>query len=139
MRIRFTATVKDKLPTMGRRAEERLGQVVRKTALDIEAAAKLRCPVDTGACRASIHSVTDRTNGYSAAAAATKAANGGAEVFPAERPEGPMQAIVAVAAAHGIYVEMGTTRMPARPYVTPAFEQAAEPFRKALAAAVSEE
>lgn len=70
-------------------------ELVRSTALFVEADAKRRAPVRTGALRRSIQSV------IRAAAA-----------------------VVRVGVDYGVYVEYGTHRMPARPYLRPAVEAA---------------
>ena len=85
-----------------------LGAVVAKTAGDVEATAKSLAPVDTGFLRNSIQAerVTD------------------------------LEWEVNVGAEYGAYVELGTSRMAPRPYLTPAVEAVREPFRKTLAAVV---
>lgn len=68
--------------------------LVAKTVLDVEAQAKVRAPVDTGALRNSIHgTMTGETEGE-----------------------------VAVGVEYGVYQEYGTRYMPAHPFMTPAAE-----------------
>jgi len=84
--------------------EPRAAQYVAKAALDIEAGAKARAPVDTGTLRASIQ--------------ATKIS--------------PTHWRVTVGAEYGIYVEMGTRHMAAQPFLTPAINQVGRAFRQAM-------
>jgi hypothetical protein len=80
------------------------GEVVQRTLLAIETRAKLIVPVDTGALRASITTEMEtQTSGVC--------------YTPQEY-------------AH--FVELGTTRMAARPYFTPATEAARGPFLKEM-------
>lgn len=98
-------------------------QVVKKTAFDIQASAASKAPVDTGFLRNSIYTVTSDSSSYT----------GGANALP-EIPhaENGVTAYVAVGANYGLFVEMGTTRMPARPYFYPAVEAARAPFDQAM-------
>lgn len=80
------------------------GQVVRKTAADIQAEAKSRAPVDIGTLRDSIHAKQD----------------------------GALAATVSPSVNYGVYVEMGTSRMGPQPYLFPALEAKTEPFVAAL-------
>lgn len=77
---------------------DRADQIVRKAALDIEAGAKVRSPVDTGFLRASIQA----------------------------RRVGPAHWRVVVGADYGLYLEYGTARQRAQPYFHPAI-RAVEP------------
>jgi HK97 gp10 family phage protein len=70
---------------------------VRQTAFAVEAEAKMRAPVDTGALRASIHS----------------------------EEEGPVTWIVADGVEYGIHQELGTWKMAAQPFMVPALEAVA--------------
>ncbi|MCW5933969.1 MAG: HK97 gp10 family phage protein [Fimbriimonadia bacterium] len=105
---------------MGQDTLRLLSQVVRKTAFDIEAEAKKRVPVDTGALKNSIHTVTDTTSGWSAARATNPPDN---PFFGEIRPRQPLEAIVAVGQHYGAPVEYGSAGRPAKPYLAPATEQ----------------
>lgn len=78
--------------------------LVRKAAMDIEAHAKMRAPVDTGILRASIQ----------AAAVA------------------PRHWRVTVGADYGIYLEYGTRFMAPQPYFQPAIDQVWPSFQSAM-------
>ena len=81
------------------------GMAVAKTALDCEAAAKRHAPVDTGALRNSI--------GTSIAA---------------DR----MSAEIGPTVNYGAYVEFGTSRMAAQPYMGPAMDEVTPGFVSAM-------
>lgn len=137
-----------------------LGQIVRKTAFDIEAGAKQRAAVDTGFLKNSIYSVTSTKSTYGRAVQKAKLGKNKAGVstkahlkkyvkhLERQRKQESMllaevggadeqTAYVAVGAEYGIYVELGTTRMPAQPYFYPAVEAARPGFEAALSAVES--
>lgn len=92
------------LASAGPRAERLAPLVVQKTAVDIEGLAKVLCPVDTGFLKSSIgHEV----NGLSA------------EIGPT--------------AEYGIYVELGTARAAAQPFLGPATDKYEPVFQEAMA------
>jgi HK97 gp10 family phage protein len=111
---------------------QRAGQVVRKTALDIEAEAKANVRVDTGAAKNSIYSVTNGSDGYSAAASAAQAANPGVELHDKLPPPGAFRAYVAVGVVYGIVLEMGSARMAGVPFMAPAAEKVRPAFESAM-------
>ena len=88
----------------------RVEAVVAKAALDTEARAKMLAPVDTGNLKNSIGSSIQGTH---------------AEVGPT--------------AKYGEFVEMGTSRTPAQPYMGPATDVVAPQMIKALEYLVEEE
>lgn len=83
--------------------------LVRKTAADIEGDAKRLVPVDTGNLK---NSITHQTAG---------------NAYYSEAEIGPT-------ADYGIYVELGTSRMTARPYMGPAADRHLPLFEQALGA-----
>lgn len=86
-----------------------LAVVVTTTALEVEAAAKGRVPVKTGNLRRSIHmEPVDRTH-----------------------------ALVGTDVEYAPYVEYGTRKMAARPYLTPAVELSRARFVAAVRAVIS--
>jgi HK97 gp10 family phage protein len=89
-------------------AESRLkaSLAVHKTAHDIEAGAKQRSRVDTGAMKSGWQTTI----------------------------HGPFEAEVSNSVEHSIFNELGTESMPAQPMLTPAVEEAREPFERAMAA-----
>ena len=90
----------DHFPQIAALLPQAVGEIVQETILDIETGAKLRAPVDTGALRASIQSeMTGETSGE-----------------------------VATDIEYSVFVEFGTVRAAAQPYMTPAAEAARSPF-----------
>jgi len=85
-------------------------QVVRKTALDIEADAKRFAPVDTGNLRDSIGHSDLRNVGQS----------------------GALEARVGPTANYGHYVEFGTSRKGPAAYMGPALDRHSGPFEQAM-------
>lgn len=88
-------TWKSRIPQTVARTRQELSALVRKAAFQVEAGAKLRAPVDTGFLRSSIQTAF----------------------------EGDLTAVVFVGAEYGVYVEFGTTRQRAQPYLQPALEE----------------
>jgi HK97 gp10 family phage protein len=89
--------------------EGKAARIVAKTALDIEAGAKLRAPVDTGTLRASIQA----------------------------RKVSATHWIVTVGVDYGIYLEYGTRHMAARPYFAPAIRAVRASFNQAMKGVVA--
>lgn len=116
------------------KAVERLSEAVRKTAFAIEGDAKILAPVDTGALRASIYTVTDRSSGFSSAVAGTSRPDQIAQEMPLS--PSPLIAFVAVGMEYGIYLEYGTRHMAARPFMFPAAQQNLDFFKQQVADAV---
>jgi HK97 gp10 family phage protein len=84
-------------------AEPRARLVVAKTARDIEGDAKALAPVDTGNLKASI---TSDVRG--------------------------LEATIGPTAAYGVFLELGTSRMAAQPYMGPAADRRQGPFAQAM-------
>jgi HK97 gp10 family phage protein len=95
-----TQIVFNKIPELKGRARQRAGQAVRKAAFDIEAGAKQRAPVDTGALKGSIK----------------------AEMI------NDLNAEIVAGKDYAIYQELGTHKMAAHPFMGPAAEALREPF-----------
>lgn len=85
--------------------KQRVREVVATFGLLIETEAKLNAPVDTGRLRASIHLVL-RSDGL------------GAEV--------------ATNLSYAPYLELGTRRTPAQPFLFPAAEKYRTPFKQSI-------
>ncbi len=101
--------ISNRLPGMGALIRARVSEAVKKTTLDVEAKAKGLTPVKTGTLRRSITSQ-----------------------FPS-----PLTGMVGPSVHYGIYVEMGTRHMGARPYMRPAAAQASSGFAAAVRAALA--
>ena len=104
---KLSADIGKAIGTTGPRAQ----LVVRKTAKDIEATAKLKAPVDTGNLKSSIGTSDLRGVGQS----------------------GGLVAEIGPTANYGIYVEMGTDRMAPQPYMGPAADAHTPAFEEAMA------
>ena len=126
----------DRFDALRGQLREKAGQVVRKVALDIQADAQTMAPVDTGALKNSIYTVTSEGSDYGTALSQAMGANPDAAILPAISPEeasvDDLTAIVAVGAEYGLYVEMGTSRMAAQPYLGPAAEGQRQAFEQAM-------
>lgn len=92
------------IPKLSKRAEQVAAEITAKAAHDVEAHAKNVAPVDTGALKNSI---------------------------AAERVQ-PLLWHVAPHVKYAIYVEYGTRKMQAQPYMRPAAERVREPFIAAM-------
>jgi HK97 gp10 family phage protein len=96
--------VYDHFPQLAARLPEAVRTIVQETIFAIETGAKIKCPVDTGALRASYTSeMTGETSGQ-----------------------------VATNIEYSVYVEWGTSRMAAQPHVTPAAEYERRHFMKKM-------
>jgi HK97 gp10 family phage protein len=95
----------DRFPEITAAMPERASAVVRRASFDVEGQAKGRAPVDTGALKNSI---------------GTEFENGG------------LTGIVAPHVEYAAFVEYGTKRMSAQPYMTPAAESVAPAFIAAM-------
>lgn len=96
--------VRNDFPRIIKGMQPRAAAVVAKAALDIQAQAQARAPVDTGTLRASIRAKRISATHW--------------EVW--------------VGVDYGIYLEYGTRHMAAQPYMRPAVASVAESFRKAM-------
>lgn len=83
---------------------------VRKTAADVERDAKINAPVDTGALKNSIGTT-----------------------LTGDGRHGSMTATIGPTVNYGIFVELGTSKMGAQPYLFPAADRHAPTFLAALA------
>ena len=87
----------------------RTAAAIRKTAHDIEADAKGLSPVDTGFLRNSISTTISGDGRF-----------------------GEITAVIGPTAEYGIYQELGTSKMPAHPYLAPAFDRRIGGLQRAL-------
>ena len=102
--------VSNRLPAISAAIRPAVVAEVQKAAFDIEAQAKAKVPVRTGTLRRSIHSVFE---------------NGG------------LRALVGPSVLYGKFVEFGTRRMGARPYMRPAAEAVLPKFADAVKRALA--
>lgn len=127
--------------------EKAVQRVIRKTAFDIEREAKILTPVDTGFLRASIYTLTYRGGNMKSAARQSLGRIGRTfrrigkivdpgEFLEADAPDTPYEALVAVGAEYGIYVEYGTLYNRAQPFMTPAADSVKSDFERDMAKAM---
>lgn len=114
-----------------------LDQAVRDMAGELVIDIQQAAPVDTGALRESVYLVTDKVSTYGLATGESKTAKGDVEIHPQATLDGPHEAVVAVAAGHGVFNEFGTSRMAAHPFFTPAVEAARPKFERKIAEALN--
>jgi hypothetical protein len=95
-------------------------------AYRIEDVAKLNLHVgygvDTGAMQQSISAVTSEGSHYAENVAAAAGMNPKAEFAPEVELDGPLDAAVQVPVDYAAYIELGTSRAVAMPFLTPAVE-----------------
>lgn len=102
--------ISNRLPQISAAIRPAVVQEVQKAAFDIEARAKALAPVKTGTLRRSIHSVFS---------------NGG------------LTGLVGPSVLYGKFVEFGTRRMGARPFMRPAAEAVLPKFADAVKRALA--
>lgn len=119
------------LPELAAALERAASEAVRKSALRIQKAAAENAPVDFGFLESSIYTVTNHESTYGQGV--VDGAPGSYLLDEVPRPKSDTEAVVAVGANYGVYVEMGTVHAPAHPYLLPA----AEAERPQLTAALS--
>ena len=97
-------------------------KVGRMIGFELENEAKQRAKRVTGAMNSSIYTVTKDYDGYSAASGAARQANPKVLTQPHPKPSGNVLANVGPCVNYAEYVEFGTSRMAAQPFLTPAAE-----------------
>ena len=116
----------NRLPELTAEIETVVSEMVRKAAFDIQALAMATAPVRTGFLKSSIYTVTKGESTYSNI-------EGDGPLLPeVDQPSDDTTAYVAVGAEYGIYVEMGTSKMGAQPYLIPAAEAVRPAFIEAM-------
>lgn len=103
-----------KLTAIIRNSGKNAEKAVRNVAFAVEAAAKKRAPVDTGALRASIYTVPGKEQ------TPVPQIPGDAKRVALPQPRSKLEAHVGPSVDYGIYQEFGTRRMAAQPYLVPA-------------------
>ena len=101
--LRTKVTLQSKVPRL-RRQMKLASQVVRKTVLDIQANAQAAAPVDTGFLRNSIQA----------------------------QMQSELTGEVTVGAGYAVWVEFGTSRRHATPFLLPAVERVRPAFEAAM-------
>jgi HK97 gp10 family phage protein len=101
--------------------------IVRIIGFDIESASKQLAAVDTSAMRNSIYTETPEGNTFNAAESKAKGANQKAETIQHPKPEKGF-VNVGPSVNYAVFVELGTSRQSAQPFLTPAAESVAQKF-----------
>lgn len=121
------------LPELAVALQKTASEAVKKAAFDIQKLAAENAPVDTGFLKSSIYTVTQGASTYGQG---VTAGGGGPDTRLLDEvaaPTSATEAVVAVGANYGAFVELGTKNMAAQPYLIPA----AEAERPQLTAALS--
>jgi len=105
-----------------REMDDNKNKVGKMLGFELEAEAKKRAPRRTSAMSNSIYTVTKEHDGYAAASGAAKQMNPQAETQAHPTPTGNVLARVGPCVNYAEFVEFGTSRMSAQPYLTPAAE-----------------
>lgn len=109
----------NRFPEIAERFGPALAQVVKKTALDVQALAASNAPVDTGFLRNSIYTVTSQGSTYGDAGSPP----GDSYLLPeVGAPSDEYTAYVAAGANYAAYVNYGTRFMVAQPFWEPAID-----------------
>lgn len=108
------------------------GQIVRKTAFDIQRGYQQNARRDTGAQVNSAYVVTNKSSTYPEAVAKAKAANPDAEVLPPVPAPDPFTAIVAVGVSYAPVNEYGGHGHAGDGAMTQAAESNRQPFYTAM-------
>lgn len=118
----------DLLPEIAEKLDKALDEAVRKAAFDIQGKAQAKAPVDTGFLKNSVYVVTHNESTYHD----VQEPEEGQELLPEVGTPKEHEAVIAVGASYGVYVEFGSEHGPAQPYLTPAAEEVRPQFTAAL-------
>lgn len=114
------------IPALKAALHKAIAEHVAKTAQEVKDGAVARSPDETGFLESSIYLVTHESSTYGQGVGA---APEDATLLPeVQKPEDDQTAYVAVGASYGEYVEFGTSKMPAHPYLIPAADAARSAF-----------
>lgn len=122
--IRLTVDTR-KLETLGPQARARASQIVRKTAYDIVG----RAQADMSRAKSGRMYGAHRA---SAPGESPAVDTGALKASIAVEMDTPVRAIVNVGAEYGLYLELGTRWMAARPFLRPAVQALRQAFAQAM-------
>jgi hypothetical protein len=136
--IEITYTIKNDFDTIAGKLETALSKAVRQSAFVWERSSKQLTPVDTGALRASIYTVTNKNTGQASAKADAKARRPepGAKWVGTNDGKGKFEASVHVGMEYAVFVEYGSQGRPGRPFLTPGGVVARKALEKAVTKAL---
>lgn len=98
-------------------------RVLMSYAFEVEKQAKINAPYDTTALRQSVYTEGKNESKYDEARAGVQEKRPGAETERHPTPTGKVVANVGPCVEYAEYVELGTSRMGAQPYLMPAVEK----------------
>lgn len=128
--------VTDKLDRLSEELNGQLKDVVKIAAFSVQRRAReVPPPIDTGATMNSIHvSFAGGDGDYGTTANAAKFLRPGVELIPDNVPRGPegLAARIGPSTSYAYGLEFGTSKMPARPFMTPSLEAERQPFIDAV-------
>ena len=124
--------VYDRFPEFAGKLHQRAGQVVRKTAFDVQRDYQQNTRVDTGAQKNSAYVVTVNSSTYAAASAAAHQLNPEVEILPEVAHPDAFGAIVAVGVSYAAINEFGGTGHVGDGALTQAANNNRQPFLDAL-------
>lgn len=119
------------LPELAAALAKAASELVRKAAFDIQARAAQNAPVATGYLKSSIYTVTKDASTYGQGV--TTPPPGASLLDQVPAPTSATEALVAVGANYGAYIELGTSKAPAQPYLIPAADAVRPSFEAAMA------
>jgi hypothetical protein len=130
----------DNIPVVAQRLHGAVAKLVKTAAFNVETRAKNHATVDTGAMKSAIYTVTREGSwrggdpgGYESATAEALSLNPKAEMQDEEpRPERDTLAIVHAGMNYSVYVEYGTGKMAAKPFMAPAAAEEQPRLQQAL-------
>lgn len=131
--------LESKLFNLGDAVEKGIDIVIRKATIDAKAEAKLNAPFQTGATRNAIYSVTDQESDFQQAAIKAQEANPSVQVAEEERLDANHQGKVVAPLHYNIYLELGTARIPAKPFLGPAVLHQEDNVKRGIAHVIEKE
>lgn len=136
----MTVTMKLMLRNYLTAAQTNINQAVKDVAAAIQADARQRCDVETGSAQAAIYVSDSDGDGYGEALSAATSLDSKVNPVADECPKAvDGTAFVATAIDHCTFLELGTVRMAAHPYLTPAAEAQRQPLSDQLGAILNHE
>jgi hypothetical protein len=111
---------------------QKAGQIVRKTAFDVQADYQQNCRVESGAQKNSAYVATANTSTYPQAVAAAQAVSPGVELLPEVPRPDPYTAVVAVGVSYATLNEYGGHGHSGDGAMTQAAASNRAPFRAAM-------
>ena len=124
------------LDDMIRHLDGNIAEAVAKIAFSVEARAKVKAPIDTGALRSSIYTELKGRNDYNRARAEAIARRPGVVTNALPTPKDKHTAYVGPSVEYGAAVHFGTRYMTGRPFLLEAVRETEREFRDFLAKAV---